>query len=381
MIGHRSARTSTCVLAWCAIATATAALAAPANVCPGRLPVTVDGVVLETPYCADFDLLGEIRPNLRAVLVIHGTERNADDYLTYVRDAATLAEDDGRTLLVAPQFLTAEELDAFSLPDDLLYWSSSGWKQGNRSQDTTAHPRPARISSFAVLEEFVLQLRRVAPELRSVVVAGHSAGGQFVQRFAAGNGLDGNLEDVDVRYLTANPSSYLYFSPERVVPGTQDSFAVPSDSDCPNWYNDYKYGLEDLNSYMSAVGASELAARYERRRLAYLLGENDDDPADPYLDTSCAASHQGSHRLERGEFFYRHIVDHFGAGVRAAHEESIIPGVGHNGRQMLQSDCALFYLFDKLELAAACSGIDDNDPPSTPTNVRRIFTISTAPPR
>ena len=42
---------------------------------------------------------------------------------------------------------------------------------------------------------------------------------------------------------------------------------------CPS-YNDYRYGLNDLNPYMAAVGAGTIKARYGARRVTYLIGRD-----------------------------------------------------------------------------------------------------------
>ena len=47
-------------------------------------------------------------------------------------------------------------------------------------------------------------------------------------------------------YLVANPSTYLYFSDDRWIPGTGYEFEPPTPEqigECPG-YNDYKYGLD-----------------------------------------------------------------------------------------------------------------------------------------
>src|SRR3546814_15741650 len=73
--------------------------------------------------------------------------------------------------------------------------------------------------------------------------------------------------------------------------------------DCPD-YNDYKYGLQDLNSYMDAVGAEALPARYEHRNVIYLLGQGDHDPESSSLDDSCEGMWEGPNRLYRGTAFH-----------------------------------------------------------------------------
>ena len=84
--------------------------------------------------------------------------------------------------------------------------ASEGWKQGDGSK--TSPP----VSSFAALDRLIAGIVRSHrfPGLRHIVVAGHSAGGQFVERYAASTRLSVR---VPVRYVVANPSSYLYLTP------------------------------------------------------------------------------------------------------------------------------------------------------------------------
>lgn len=74
-------------------------------------------------------------------------------------------------------------------------------------------------------------MRRVArkdvfPHLASIVVAGHSAGGQFVTRYQMANQVDGTL-GVPVTYVVANPSAYPYLDNERPVAASADYRPFP----------------------------------------------------------------------------------------------------------------------------------------------------------
>jgi pimeloyl-ACP methyl ester carboxylesterase len=76
------------------------------------------------------------------------------------------------------------------------------------------------LSSFDAIDSILARLadRSVFPNLAHIVLAGHSAGGQIVQRYAVvGTGTDKlTALGVRVRYVVANPSSYAYFSRERL---------------------------------------------------------------------------------------------------------------------------------------------------------------------
>jgi Ca2+-binding RTX toxin-like protein len=136
----------------------------------------------------------------------------------------------------------------------------------------------------------------------------------------------------------------MYFSDERAVPGTTDQFAVPLSASSSN-YNDYKYGLDDLNDYMSSIGKAQLKENYAERDVNMLLGLLDNDPNHSSLDTSRAADLQGDHRLERGKIYFNHIVDEFGPGILDKHDIDYVPGVAHSARGMFQSEAGLEHLF------------------------------------
>jgi hypothetical protein len=326
------------------------------------LPIAVSGAVLQIPYDASASVSSSSSQVLRAVVLIHGSSRDSKfAYDTLVQAAALAGRNDPSTLLVAPQFLVEEDIVAFALPADRLFWSEPGWKEGNQSLSTSAHPRPARLSSFAVLDTLLDRIAVHCPNLGSVVVAGHSAGGQFVNRYAAGNVEQLRLQTtfgVTIAYLPANPSSYLYFDGQRVRPGTTDVFEIPSAAiiqGC-SWYDDYKYGLQDRNNYFARISTSQIRTQFAARQANTLLGELDNDPHGADLDTTCAAMLQGPNRRVRGEIYGRYLVHAFGAGVASSHRTMIVPGVGHDSRDMFTSPCGVSQLFTGG--ASGCDPVD-----------------------
>jgi len=266
------------------------------------------------------------------VVVVHGNQRDADRYFDR---AVAAASDDGKLddlVILAPNFQTLEDHPA---PRG-HYWSSHGWKIGNRSRD------PARISSFAVMDEVLARVcssaDRIFPQLHTVVIVGHSAGGQFVNRYAAGgNGCTDPA--VEVRYVIMNPSSYLYVDGRRRSK-SQGAFSVISYG-CAG-YDDYKYGLHGLNSYMKLAGPDRIRNRLFTRQTYYLAGEQDTRSGSS-LDRSCEANIQGPNRLARFAN-YRDYSDLFEDWKGA--EFLTVPGVGHDGRRMLNSDIARRIIFD-----------------------------------
>jgi pimeloyl-ACP methyl ester carboxylesterase len=270
----------------------------------------------------------------RAVLVLHGRLRNADVYYRSARTAQAAAGEAGKaTLMIVPQFLAGIDVDAFHLPPDTLRWSLEGWEGG----DPAEGPQP--LSSFEALDAILAHLadRRLFPDLKQVVVAGHSGGGQVVQRYAIAGGGEAALarENIGVRYVIANPSSYAYFSAERPAPSIAAS--------CPR-YNDWKYGMEQRPAYLAAISPGDLEQRYVSRQVTYLLGTRDTNPDHPALDKSCMAEAQGAYRYARGHAYAAVMAGRNNGAPN--HRVVDVPDVGHDGDRMLTSPCGLAALFD-----------------------------------
>ncbi len=310
----------------------------------------VSGQPFAVPYFSPALLEEEHPAATRAVFSIHGTLRNARDYLQAVLEASQeVPGADSTAYLIAPQFLTEADVAADTLPDTFLFWKYMGWRQGDSSHSTLDHPRPAALSSFAVLDSMIHRLARRSPGLSTIVVAGHSAGGQFVNRYAAGTPLVEELRDqfgITLRFVVANPSCYLYLDETRWTPGLNNFYAVPPPEEisrCPD-YDLYKYGLRDPNEYMNQ-GAETLRQRYSSRLVQYLLGGKDIDPNQRYLERNCAAMLQGEHRLQRGLLYRGYLRAIFGAGIIARHQFYVIPGVGHDATGVFTSACGIYALF------------------------------------
>ncbi len=314
------------------------------NVCPSRFSIERDGEALELPVCSTraLDLAGAgIR---RIVLVIHGDARNGPDYFRWTVEAAAAA---GVTdaLIVAPNFVTDKEVDEENLGDNVLHWSDEGWKEGNMSRREPGS-QSWQISSFEALDALLESLLDGGdfPDLQDVVIIGHSAGGQFANRYAAGSAA---ADDPRIRFIVANPSSYLYLDGLRYDPDSRQ-FREPDADECRR-YDRYKYGLDSRNQYMSRSSADEIRQRFRDRQVTYLLGTEDTNDDDSSLDTSCAGRAQGPNRLERGLRYYAYLGEFYGDDVYRTQALIEIPDIGHDGEKMLASAWTRPTLFPALD--------------------------------
>jgi hypothetical protein len=298
-----------------------------------RLTVTTPAGVGEVPVYLSTDWSHPLPNITRAVIVVHGVGRDADGYLRGAEAARAAAGPAGEaTLLIVPQFLADIDVATFRLPPAVLHWSTGGWSEGE-----PAHG-PALLSSFDVFDAILQRLadRALLPNLAHVVLAGHSAGGQVVQRYGVVGRGEAALaaRGLTLRYVVANPSSYLYFSDERPVPVDRAA--------CP-WFDRWKYGLAGAPPYVGDTTGME--ARFAVRQVVYLLGTADTDPREADLDTTCEGEAEGPYRLARGQAYFAYLqARHPGT---LAQRLALVPGVGHSAGKMFGSVCGLAALFDR----------------------------------
>ncbi|HEY2202868.1 MAG TPA: hypothetical protein VGH99_00115 [Pseudonocardia sp.] len=267
-----------------------------------------------------------------ALIVVHGTGRNMEHTYAGMVQAATHAGAIGQTLVAAPFF----KADGDEPGSREARWSSDGWKEGADAE------QPKGLSSFQVVDVMMAMLadRARFPRLTRVTLVGHSAGGQFTQRYAATGQAPFGMPGVAVDYVVANPSSYMYLSPDR--PDLSDPsgarFLRPTVS-CD--YNAYKYGLEGRPGYLNRLTEQQIVATYTGRRVTYLLGGSDTDK-DEDLDTDCAAMVQGRNRFQRGTRFFDWVRSRF---PQAPHTRVVVPGIGHDHDRLFDSAQARPVLF------------------------------------
>lgn len=288
-------------------------------------------------YYGNMALDGNARAT-RAVIMVHGVLRDADYYYDTAMEAVRDAHAPD-TIVIAPQFVEREDLAGHRVSPRTLYWTGK-WPGGSPAI------APAPISTYAVFDAMIARLadRRYFPAMREIVLAGHSAGGQIVQRYAAvgkARQLDPGSR-VRVHLVVANPSSYFYFSDDRPVP----------QRNCPD-YNQWRYGIAGAPPYVTGTEQS-LEARYVKRHVTYLLGTADTNPKEDDLDRSCGGEAQGAFRFVRGKNFIAYLKRRHPQGT--AQDYAFVRGVPHDNRRMFRSLCGLGVVFGRSLATCAASG-------------------------
>ncbi len=290
----------------------------------------------------------------RALIVVHGASRDADNYFRTSLGAAFLAGALDNTIVIAPRMASSAAGCKDAMATNEVSWNCSTWRSGGPAVSN------ADLTSFDFLDEILRKVARkeIFPNLTSIVVAGHSAGGQVVNRYEMGNQVHEKL-GVSITYVVSNPSSYAY--PEALRP-TDAAYAVqahapgyvpeiPENSgafrafsggrDCTT-YDQWPYGLQEHTGYTAKESDDQLKKQLAARPTTYLLGELDVLPLGGF-DGSCPAMAQGPTRLARGEAFGKLVNEKLGAH----HTITIVPECGHNARCMFTAEVALPLLFPK----------------------------------
>jgi hypothetical protein len=271
----------------------------------------------------------------KAVIVIHGALRNGNEYYDDMVKALRAEGLIGSILILSPTFRKVN--DARKRKKDEFYWGrawDTKWKYGYISSG----PKVG-TSSFKLLDNLVLSLNSVNfPNLKQVIVTGHSAGGQFTIRYAFSSEID-SLSEFKVSFVPSNPSSWLYTTDNR---GSKinGKYALKNfnKSLCPE-YNQYIYGLEGkLPSYFpkDLIKANK---KFVLKDIRYLMGQADTEGSS--LDKSCEANIQGKNRIERGIHYYQTMRNTF---PKTTHKLFKVPAIGHDHFLMYSSKEFLDFL-------------------------------------
>ncbi len=320
------------------------------------------------PACADWVPLGHgsrimvyatyriERPNpriVRAFIMVHGALRNADHYFKTSTAAAFLAGALDNTIVIAPRFAAAKDRVA---PGEVLWpEGAQDWRSGGAIAGDPV------LTSFDAMDAIVRALadKRRFPNLRHIVIAGHSAGGQFVTRYEMTNRVHETL-GVPVRYVVANPSSYAWPAAVRPLPtgdadpaqaareplgpegehvNTRFEYGAFDATKAPE-YDRWPMGLENRTGYAARSTSDELVRHLIDRPTTYLLGQLDVLPLGGF-DSRPNAMAQGPTRRARGEAFYTYLTRALGAKQNAM----IVELCGHNDRCIFTTDAVLPIIF------------------------------------
>ena len=305
----------------------------------------------------------------RALVFVHGINRDADSHFRTALAAAFLAGALDDTVIVAPRFASKSGIvgNEAGTCGDTLATDEANWICETNRTDTWRSGGGAvgngDLTSFDFMDEIVRRLanKKIFPNLKNIVVAGHSAGGQYVQRYAMTNQVHDSA-GVPIYYVVSNSSSYAYVDDLRPtasalptnmaasLPGFMPpppklpppAFVPYPDAKNCTAFNNWPYGLKNRTGYVARVSEAQIQKQLANRPVTYLLGEADILPLGVF-DTSCPATAQGPTRLGRGLAFAKYANEQ----QSAHHAAVVVPFCSHSQRCMFTSDLALPIIFPK----------------------------------
>ncbi len=322
----------------------------PANktprLCPNLFFVSKNKSAFSIPYSSNHSITKADKKIKHLVIYIHGASRNGVDYFEWGENAVKTANKMEEILLISPQFTSEQDLKDHDLDDKHLFWVKNNWRSGDESVSSNARRMTESFSSYALIDSMIAHIckKELFPNLTKITVIGHSAGGQFIQRYSGMTPMPNVLKQYKFKFIAMNPSSYVYFDDRRPLKtSTGLTFIRPDTIGCSD-FNDYPKGFEKLNPYSSKIGQETIRKQFLSRDIVFLLGGNDVDMNDTNLDKTCSGNLQGRFRLERGQFFYEYIQTFTKNGK--IHVMEVVPNVAHSGEKMINNDIAKKYLFD-----------------------------------
>lgn len=278
----------------------------------------------------------------KAVIIFPGKNRDSWKYTNLVRNAFEVALvnhpelglTNGTVLTLGPAVLNDYDVQFGAALADDITWHGTQWQGGEGSRTPTLDHK---ISLYEVLDHFTDWLFNTTnfPNLNAVTIAGHSMGGQAVQRYAILKKQ--KVYDDNIHYWVGNPGSYAWLEDERPV---QNASCTEHDT--------WKYGvggnMTKVPRYARKdveANKTEVVSRYFQRKVHYGLALLDNGPG----DTHCEAVMQGGNHLDRGSNFVQLLGKMANGFPSSTQTVDFVANVSHQDYAMLSNNQTLAHLF------------------------------------
>jgi poly(3-hydroxybutyrate) depolymerase len=230
------------------------------NTGSGKFTFTYDGLSQKPINIYYYVPPTGVKENMPILLVFHGDERNANDYINIWMNAANKYG----FMVFAPEFTEAQ------FPGSSAYHIGNVYLDGNYPTAQTLNNE--NLWTFSMIEPLFDFIRDDTKSSKSsYFIFGHSAGGQFVHRF-------------------------VMFKPSARI-----NMAIAANS---GWYTvadgiaNYPYGI--MASPLQAINPTT----YFSKNLTISVGVLDNNAKDPSLRHNASADLQGLNRLQRADYFF-----------------------------------------------------------------------------
>ena len=275
----------------------------------------------------------------RVVIALAGVWRDAWVYINLMGNAYRVAQNydelnvkDDTVLLMAPVFFNQMDRNRGSVKNNEISFHDAGWSAGGSVRE----PREFKhISSFDVLDSMIDMVmdKSKFPNLKNVVIAGHSMGGQMALHYVMTK--KSMSYDDKISYWVGDPGAYTYLSSSRPF----------STKNCDN-YNDWPYSITNVASLPNYAqnhagpNGSHLEDLFRSRKVHFAVAENDNGAG----VKSCAAQTQGPNRIARASEW---IVaqGNSSRGWPSRHTLDYMPGISHQDYPAMAYYYSLKHIF------------------------------------
>ena len=280
-------------------------------------------------YCRNRALSSYNDDVTRAVIAMPGSSLKAKSFYERSLLPNFSANELRYTNILVPQFLEDKSsnptvLSGLGLSNKYLYWST-GWRQCHRARNLN------RESSCGKIDFIVRKLIQYNPNLKHITLIGHSAGGQFVNRYASASNVEQYAKSMGVTmsYAVSSANSTVYLDSSR--PNTIGQ-------SCSSTYNKWKYGLQSRNTYASEFSRATMIDRLLKRNVYYFVGEDD-----VHTPGDCRVQAQGDHHVDRMKNYKKHLksvcMNRYSSSAYCndrpfaqSRNFKVIKNIGHNSR-------------------------------------------------
>jgi len=237
------------------------------------------------------------------------------------------------------------------------------WAAGSHSKDSD------RATTFDTVDAIVQLLRGKAapggrfPNLKQVVILGHSGSASWLARHALASKLPLRGEGPAIRWIIANPSNFVYFDHRRwaykdaqgpytlledPAGGNSSKFfcQLPKIGKEATFWNEWLLGVEENGGMpghlRNKAALAEAVRLMAQRDVTVFTGRNDTCNFTPDADPACPTLLQGPSRHMRAKLYQRYLRKVYKKDVWRWHD---VAGVGHCEQYMYGSTPLLEELF------------------------------------
>lgn len=294
--------------------------------CMRTYTMNMDGTDYTFSYYSNYDLESDpefVWNNIEhLVVVVHGQNRNADDYFRIMNQTLAGTSLQGNTLVIAPYFK-----DNASASGNDLYWGSA-WRFGADAGNVGT-----TVSSFDVVDAMIKDFTTTSqfPDMKTVFVTGHSSGASFSHYYSVSSDITEQVGAVNVEYSVLNSQYFFYPTNQRY---NEDNSTWYTPTSCAG-FDAWPYGYEFAPRYLDGVDKNTMVLRLGAMNTVLFHGANDDSQGGTLNTSDCQAVLLGSNRVERGRN-YNNYLNTYIQGNNT--DFTIVPNAAHDAATMYGSD-------------------------------------------